>query len=193
MEERSLRIYNSEKTFFSKLTNTLTKIIVPTQIGINSVLISMKRNNVLKAYEGTLEDTENQEKKESSDGGATPYGDGITASFEINSEDLNKIASNVSVGLESNDITNGFVLKNSGGGADSSKAVQIKGGDNVTIGRTEDGNITIAATDNNTTYNLFNYGTVITGKSVEDVLDNLSNIYSSSFPKDHTKVCFCLY
>ena len=65
MEERSLRIYNSEKTFFSKLTNTLTKIIVPTQIGINSVLISMKRNNVLKAYEGTLEDTENQEKKES--------------------------------------------------------------------------------------------------------------------------------
>ena len=65
MEERSLRIYNSEKTFFSKLTNTLTKIIVPTQIGINSVLISMKRNYVLKAYEGTLEDTENQEKKES--------------------------------------------------------------------------------------------------------------------------------
>ena len=96
----------------------------------------------------------NQEKKESSDGSAIPYGDAITASFEINSEDLNKIASNVSVGLESNDITNGFVLKNSGGGADSSKAVQIKGGDNVTIGRTEDGNITIAATDNNTTYNL---------------------------------------
>ena len=96
----------------------------------------------------------NQEKKESSDGSAIPYGDAITASFEINSEDLNKIASNVSVGLESNDITNGFVLKNSGGGADSSKAVQIKGGDNVTIGRTEDGNITIAATDTNTTYNL---------------------------------------
>ena len=44
-----------------------------------------------------------------------------------------------------------------------------------------------------TTYNLFNYGIVITGKSVEDVLNNLSNIYSSSFPKDHTKVCFCLY
>lgn len=96
----------------------------------------------------------NQEKKESSDGSAIPYGDAITASFEINSEDLNRIASNVSVGLESKDITNGFVLKNSGGGADTSKAVQIKGGDNVTIGRTEDGNITIAATDTNTTYNL---------------------------------------
>ena len=99
----------------------------------------------------------NQEKKESSDGGATPYGDAITASFEINSNDLNKIASNVSVGLESkaiNNETNGFELKNSGGGADDSKAVQIKGGDNVTISRAEDGNITIAATDTNTTYNL---------------------------------------
>ena len=99
----------------------------------------------------------NQEKKESSDGGATPYGDAITASFEINSNDLNKIASNVSVGLESkaiNNETNGFELKNSGGGADDSKAVQIKGGDNVTITRAEDGNITIAATDTNTTYEL---------------------------------------
>ena len=99
----------------------------------------------------------NQEKKESSDGGATPYGDAITASFEINSNDLNKIASNVSVGLESkaiNNETNGFELKNSGGGADDSKAVQIKGGDNVTISRAEDGNITITATDTNTTYEL---------------------------------------
>ena len=34
MEERSLRVYDSEKTFFSKLTNTLTKIIIPTQVGI---------------------------------------------------------------------------------------------------------------------------------------------------------------
>ena len=101
--------------------------------------------------------TLNQEKKESSDGNATPYGNDITASFEINSEDLNKIASNVSVGLESkaiNNETNGFELKNSGGGADSSKTVQIKGGDNVTITRAEDGNITIAATDTNTTYDL---------------------------------------
>lgn len=99
----------------------------------------------------------NQEKKEGSDGSAVAYGDGITASFEINSEDLNKIASDVSVGLESNAITNeanGFELKNSGGGADGSKVVQIKGGDNVTITRAADGNVTIAATDTNTTYGL---------------------------------------
>lgn len=64
MEERSLRVYNSEKTFFSKITNTLTKLIIPTQVGINSVLISMKRNNVLKAYESTLTESDSQEKKE---------------------------------------------------------------------------------------------------------------------------------
>ena len=65
MEERSLRVYDSEKTFFSKLTNTLTKIIIPTQVGINSMLIYIKINNVLKTYEKTLEDIENLEKKRS--------------------------------------------------------------------------------------------------------------------------------
>lgn len=51
------------ENIFSKLTNTLTKIIIPTQVGINSMLISIKRNNVLKTYENTLEDIENVEKK----------------------------------------------------------------------------------------------------------------------------------
>lgn len=100
----------------------------------------------------------NQEKKESSDGSATPYGDAITASFEINSEDLNKIASNVSVGLESKAIVgneNGLVLKTTGGGADADTNIAIVGGDNVNVGRSEDGKIiTINSTDNNTTYDL---------------------------------------
>lgn len=54
MEERSLRVYSSEKTFFSKITNTLTKLLIPTRVGINGMMISMKRNNVLKAYENSL-------------------------------------------------------------------------------------------------------------------------------------------
>ena len=54
MEERSLRVYSAEKTFFSKITNTLTKLLIPTKVGINSMMISMKRNNVLKAYENFL-------------------------------------------------------------------------------------------------------------------------------------------
>ncbi len=65
MEERSLRIYQ-EKTFFSKISNTINKILTPTKIGINGMMISIKRNNVLKAYETfkASENIENQEKQD---------------------------------------------------------------------------------------------------------------------------------
>ena len=64
MEERSLKIY-ADKTFFTKITSTITKMLIPTKIGINGMLISMKRNNVLKAYE-MLEESKEQDssKKE---------------------------------------------------------------------------------------------------------------------------------
>ena len=47
MEERSLRITGTSTNFFNKLTNTLTKILIPTKISINGMLISMKRNNLI--------------------------------------------------------------------------------------------------------------------------------------------------
>ena len=53
MEEKSLRVY-SDKKFFTKLTNTITKLLIPTKIGINGMLISIKRNNVLKSYENYI-------------------------------------------------------------------------------------------------------------------------------------------
>ena len=63
MEERSLRVY-ADKTFFTKITSTLSKMLIPTKIGINGMLISIKRNNLLKAYENYEKDKENSEKKE---------------------------------------------------------------------------------------------------------------------------------
>ena len=64
MQERSLRVYQ-QKTFFSKIGNTISKMLVPTKVGFNSMLISMKRNNVLKAYESTLKgEDEDKIKKE---------------------------------------------------------------------------------------------------------------------------------
>ena len=67
MEEKSLRVY-SDKKFFTKLTNTITKLLIPTKIGINGMLISIKRNNVLKAYEAyreaQQESAENQSELE---------------------------------------------------------------------------------------------------------------------------------
>ncbi len=50
MEQRSLRVAETNKTFFSKITNSLSKLLVPTKIGLNSMMISMRRNSLIKAY-----------------------------------------------------------------------------------------------------------------------------------------------
>lgn len=50
MEQRSLRVLDTNKTFFSKITSTLTKMLIPTKVSINGMMISIKRNNLIKAY-----------------------------------------------------------------------------------------------------------------------------------------------
>lgn len=65
MEGKSLRVYNTDRTFFSKITNTITKLLIPSKVGINGVLISIKRNSLLKAYENfALSSNLEEEKKE---------------------------------------------------------------------------------------------------------------------------------
>lgn len=64
MEEKSLRITGTDKTFFNKITKTLTKMLIPTKIGINGMLISIKRNNLLKAFEAYQDSGENYNQKE---------------------------------------------------------------------------------------------------------------------------------
>lgn len=64
MEEKSLRITGANTTFFNKITKTLTKMLVPTRIGINGMLISIKRNNLIKSYENYKKDNEKYNKEE---------------------------------------------------------------------------------------------------------------------------------
>lgn len=66
MEERSLRVLQTDTTFFSKISTTISKLLVPTKVGINGMLISIKRTNVLKAYEAVKNSDEiiDSEKKE---------------------------------------------------------------------------------------------------------------------------------
>lgn len=66
MEERSLKVLANDTTFFNKISNTLTKLLIPTKIGLNGMLITLKRNAVLKAYENYKEiaDSDNNPKKE---------------------------------------------------------------------------------------------------------------------------------
>lgn len=61
MAERGLRVLQADKNFFGKITNTITKLLIPTKVGINGLLIMAKRNNVLKAYENYIDDENNDE------------------------------------------------------------------------------------------------------------------------------------
>ena len=79
MEERSLRVVATDKTFFNKLTNTLTKFLIPTQIGFNSLKISMKRNVLIKTYETLNAENAPVEKKEEIE---KRYDDAYTAYLE---------------------------------------------------------------------------------------------------------------
>ena len=64
MEQRSLRVVETDKTFFSKLSSTISKILIPTRVGLNSMMISIKRNSLIKAYNLFLENnTEESAKK----------------------------------------------------------------------------------------------------------------------------------
>lgn len=65
MEERSLRITGADKTFFNKITSTLTRILIPTKIGINSMLISVKRNGLIRSFENyNIKDISSEKKEE---------------------------------------------------------------------------------------------------------------------------------
>ena len=65
MQEKSLRIYDTEKTFMSKVTNKLSKLLIPTKVGINGFVITMKRNSLIKAYENynSYLRSDNEDKK----------------------------------------------------------------------------------------------------------------------------------
>ena len=64
MEERSLRIVGTDKNFFNKITSTITKLLIPTRIGINGMLISIKRNSLIKAFENYMQDNDNYNKED---------------------------------------------------------------------------------------------------------------------------------
>ena len=66
MEDTSLKITGANKSFLNKLTNTISKILIPTKVGINGMLITVKRNSMIKAFEHynlEEEDKESYEKK----------------------------------------------------------------------------------------------------------------------------------
>ena len=61
MEETSLKITGANKSFINKITNTISKMLIPTKVGINGMLITVKRNSMIKAFERFNSEEDNKE------------------------------------------------------------------------------------------------------------------------------------
>lgn len=64
MEQRSLRVVSTNKNFFAKLTNTISRLLIPTKLGINGIMISIKRSSLVKAFEAYKGEVKDEAKKE---------------------------------------------------------------------------------------------------------------------------------
>ena len=76
MEERSLKITGADTGFFNKLTKTLTRMLIPTKIRINGMVITIKRNAMLKTYEAFSKESQeynNDELEKKFDSAYTVY------------------------------------------------------------------------------------------------------------------------
>ena len=76
MEERSLKITGADTGFFNKLTKTLTRMLIPTKIGLNGMVITIKRNAMLKTYEAFSKESQeynNDELEKKFDSAYTVY------------------------------------------------------------------------------------------------------------------------
>ena len=67
MEQRSLRIVETDKTFFAKISSTISKILIPTRVGLNGVMISIKRNSLIKAYNNYISTNSEEASKKYED------------------------------------------------------------------------------------------------------------------------------
>ena len=79
MEQRSLRVVSTNKNFFAKLTNTISKLLIPTKLGLNGLMITIKRNSLLKSFEVYTNTKEEGNKKENL---AKKYEDAYTLYLE---------------------------------------------------------------------------------------------------------------
>ena len=64
MEETSLKITGANKSFLNRITNTISKILIPTKVGINGMFITVKRNSMIKAFEHYKTEEDDKEEYE---------------------------------------------------------------------------------------------------------------------------------
>ena len=62
-EEKSLKVYDTRKTFFARLGSTVSKIFTPTKVGFNNFLVNIKRNSMVKNYKNMLNCKDDKKEK----------------------------------------------------------------------------------------------------------------------------------
>lgn len=62
-QEKSLRVYDTRRTFFTKIGSTFSKLFTPTKTSFNSFLIGIKRTNLIKNYKA-VQKANNDDKKD---------------------------------------------------------------------------------------------------------------------------------
>lgn len=60
MEETSLKITGANKSFFNRLSKTISRIWLPTKITLNGMVITARRNSMIKAFEQYMNAVEEQ-------------------------------------------------------------------------------------------------------------------------------------
>ena len=82
MEQRGLHVIETNKTFFNKISNTISKLLVPTKLGFNNMMISMRRNSVIKTYTNYI-DTQKLKDEEKLELAAKKYEDAYSLYLEV--------------------------------------------------------------------------------------------------------------
>ena len=82
MEQRGLHVIETNKTFFNKISNTISKLLVPTKLGFNNMMISMRRNSVIKTYTNYI-DTQKLQDEEKLELAAKKYEDAYSLYLEV--------------------------------------------------------------------------------------------------------------
>lgn len=112
MEQRSLRVVSTNRNFFTKLTNTISKLLIPTKLGINGLMISIKRTGLLKSFEAYQNETKDETKK---DNLAKKYEDAYTLYLEaidkyIMDSIYKKVKNDTATEFEKNALSNYYEI-----------------------------------------------------------------------------------
>jgi len=116
MEGRGLRVLENDTTLLNKISKSLTKLLLPTKIGFNEMMISMKRSGVLRAYEMYIE-VENGDDVSQKDALKTKYEESYILYLEsidkyIMDSIYKKVKNGVASMFEENALTNYYTVVN---------------------------------------------------------------------------------